>query len=159
MLSERICIGFLLLYTSILLIRPGYKTQIPRRKVRRRNRRPFRPIRREQVHAVEAHSSISSVRRRRSLGTYLSETSSPIRRELAPFDAAFFSPPEVLTSHTRTVQSSPPLTSVDDSELKESDVIGWVWPLIVLISWPCSMSQSLIVRSCAVRMTSQRMEK
>ena len=32
---------------SILLIRPGYKTQVPRRKMRRCDRRPLRPIRRQ----------------------------------------------------------------------------------------------------------------
>lgn len=67
---------------------------------------------------------------------HLSDISSPLSKELAPFDAAFFNPPAVLTSHTRTVQSNPPLTSVEDSALNDNEVIGWVWPVIVLISWP-----------------------
>lgn len=125
--------------------------------MRRRNRRPFRPIRRKQIHTTEPTQDHQPKAATHRLETYLSDTSSPIRSELAPFDAAFFSPPEVLTSHTRTVQSSPPLTSSEDSELKDNEVIGWVWPLIVLISWPCNMSQSLIVRSCASGRTSQQL--
>lgn len=84
-------------------------------------------------------------------GTNVSLLSSSIVRVIVdsatPLSRDLPGPPAPLTSQQRTVQSAPPLTSIDDSALNEREYTDAVCPVIFLIRRPEPRSQRFIARS------------